>query len=341
MADAATIAERTGHGDAATRQRVVVVVGAGRSGTSALTRGIGALGVALGDNLKPGTRKNAKGFFEDEDFIAINYRLRDVFGFKRSGAGARRVPEDWFDRPEVAPIRAAAAEVIRTRFADTPLWGFKAGGVLSFLPFWERVFADTGQDPSYVLALRNPLSVARSRAKVSLRRGIQENSDLEFLARVVPYFRLAARHPLAVVDYDRLLADAGAELRRVAGLLDLPLTTAVESQVEAYAGEFLSPELRHHATTEAELRADPRLNPLARDAYLLLAAVARGAEGLDSEAFWDAWARIERAHAEMAPVLRHIDALEAEIRRSRQGVLGFPLLLRDLLRKRRERTKAG
>ncbi len=61
---------------------VIAVVGAGRSGTSATARAVGALGVELGDRLKPGTRKNAKGFFEDEDLLDINYRLRDHFGIK-------------------------------------------------------------------------------------------------------------------------------------------------------------------------------------------------------------------------------------------------------------------
>ena len=46
-------------------QKVVIVVGAGRSGTSTITRGLSALGIELGDNLKPGSAKNPKGFFED------------------------------------------------------------------------------------------------------------------------------------------------------------------------------------------------------------------------------------------------------------------------------------
>lgn len=330
------MSEQQHNGDGRPRQRVVVVVGAGRSGTSALTRGIGALGVELGDRLKPGTRKNAKGFFEDQDFIDINYRLRDAFGIKRSGAGVSVVPPERFEADDVAPIFDDAVALIRRRFADVDPWGFKAGGVLSFLPFWERVFEEAGQRPHYVLALRNPLSVARSRAKVSLRRGIQENSDLEFLARVVPYFSRAARHPLAIVDYDRLMRDAKGELLRVAGALALPVTAEVEAEVDRYAGEFLSGELRHHSFGENELRAHPRLNPLARDAYLALFRLASGETTLQSDDFRAEWARIERAHADLAPLLRHIDGLEAELRRQRTGVVGAMVLARDYLRKRRE-----
>ena len=59
-------------------QKVVVVVGAGRSGTSTITRGLSALGIELGNNLKPGSAKNPKGFFEDLDILKIN---RDISTF--------------------------------------------------------------------------------------------------------------------------------------------------------------------------------------------------------------------------------------------------------------------
>ena len=44
----------------------VVVLGAGRSGTSAITRALQAIGVDLGDDLRPGGGKNPTGFFEDQ-----------------------------------------------------------------------------------------------------------------------------------------------------------------------------------------------------------------------------------------------------------------------------------
>ena len=51
------------------------------------------------------------------------------------------------------------------------------------------VFHSLDLDVRYVLAVRNPLSVARSRAKLNPQRGTQEKSDLEWLVNVVPYFR--------------------------------------------------------------------------------------------------------------------------------------------------------
>ena len=312
---------------------MILVDGAGRSGTSAATRGIQALGVDLGGRLKPGNSKNAKGFFEDQDLILINYRLREALGLKRSGAMVSILPPERFEIVEVQPILEDAVRLIRERFGRCPVWGFKGGGVLSLLPFWERVFEATEQSVSYVLALRNPLSVAQSRTKVSLRRGIQENSDLEFLARVVPYFRRAAQGKLSVLEYDLLLANPRAELRRVAGELDLPLNEETDAALNAYATEFLSPELRHHSFNEDDFFKHPRLNPLARDAYLALRRLATGEWSLASDAFWNEWTRIEAAHAAMAPALRHIDALEVELRQSLRGPAGAFVYASQLLRK--------
>lgn len=312
-------------------QRAVVVVGAGRSGTSAVTRGVAALGVDLGNNLKGGTAKNPKGFFEDHDLIQLNYDLRRAFGFKRSGAGVSRLSPEAVEEADLDPLVERAVATIGERFGDSPVWGFKAGGVLSFLPFWERVFARLGCEPSYVMALRNPVSVAKSRAKASLRRGAQENSDLEILARVVPNFRRAARQPLAVVDYDRLLADAKGEFTRVAHTLGLPVTHEVERGLDAYAEDFVSQDLRRNHASEEELRAHPRLSPLTRDAYLALRRLASGEETLEAPSFWAEWDRIDRCHADMAPTLRHIDALEAELN---SGSVGAVRAARNFLRKK-------
>jgi hypothetical protein len=302
--------------------RVIVVVGAGRSGTSALTRGIGALGVELGNNLRRPSGKNPRGFYEDRDLTRVNHGLRDVFGCRRSAAGVAPIAAPRFDAPAVDSLADEAAALIRRRFGACPLWGFKAGGVLNFLPFWEDVFSRAGMRPSYVLAVRNPVSVARSRARLDRQRGTQQNCDLEFLTRVVPYFRRAAHHPVSVVDYDRLMADAKGELLRVADELDIPVTSATARALETYAEGFLTARLQHARSGEQDLDTHPTLSPLARDTYRVLHGTAgAGGPGLADPAFWREWARCEAAYAAMVPLLHHIDDLDTQARRSVTGVM--------------------
>src|SRR5215470_11882242 len=161
------------------RQRFIVVLGAGRSGTSAITRGLQALGVELGDQLRPAGGKNPTGFFEDESLMTINKRLRKALGLRVESVSLIE-PHHW-QLPAVRALQQVAIETIRRRFHHYSLWGYKYAGTLRLLPFWRTVYHALDLDVRYVMAVRNPMSVARSRAKLNPYCGTQEQSDLEWL----------------------------------------------------------------------------------------------------------------------------------------------------------------
>jgi hypothetical protein len=299
--------------------RAIFVVGAGRSGTSAITRGLQALGVELGDRLKAPTGKNPTGFFEDRELLDVAKRARRALGL-RTESVTLVAPETWRETDLEALEREAAASM-RRRFGSAPVWGFKYAQTLRLLPFWEEVFERAGLDARFVLAARNPLSVARSRAALDADRGVQEKSDLEWLVNVVPYFRRMAQRPFVVVDYDLLMDDPVGQLERLARRLELPLDAAAQAGIRAYAESFLDPERRHTRFGVADLEKDERVNPLVRQAYPWLHRLARDELGADSAELWQAWAQIESALAAMAPLLRHLDRLQAELARRRWSPL--------------------
>src|SRR5262249_43050117 len=154
------------------------------------------------------------------------------------------------------------------------LWGYKFAGTLRLLPFWRTVFASLDLDVRYVMAIRNPLSVARSRAKLNPYRGTQEQSDLEWLVNVVPYFREVKERPFVVVDYDLVIPAPTAQLERVATTLGLPITTTIKAAIQAYADQYFNPGLRHSYFTIADLDQNSRVNRLTRDAYQWLYRLA-------------------------------------------------------------------
>jgi hypothetical protein len=308
------LSDRQQHDRGEARHRVAVVVGPGRSGTSATTGALRALSVDLGNRLKPALRKNAKGFFEDLDLLAINYRLHETLGLRPNGSSLSPIDPGRWHEPALAALRREAVQLIRLRFGASPLWGFKCGGVLRVLPFWEDVLRDLDLDIVYVVAIRNPLSVAASRAKLDVFRGVQEKSDLELLAQIVPYFRRVLARPFVVVDYDRMIADADREIRRMAQHLQVDISPEVEQQIRTYAASFLTSELRHHSTTLSDLAESAGVNPLTRDAYLLLLRLASDSVDSRSTDFEAEWRRIEAGFSDMAPLLRHIDHLEDQLR---------------------------
>jgi hypothetical protein len=302
------------------KQCVVVVLGVGRSGTSAVTRGLQALGVELGDRLRPAGGKNPTGFFEDENLLEINRRLRKALGIKAESVTLIE-PQQW-RTPAVQALQQEAIEDIRSRFGRSPLWGYKYARTLRLLPFWRAVFHALELDVRYVMALRNPLSVARSRAKLDPLRGVQEKSDLEWLVNVVPYFREVKERPFVVVDYDLLIANPITQLERMATQLDLPKTAQMQTEIETYAKQFLNPALQHSRFAIADLDRAQRVNSFTRDAYLLLYRLATDELSTDAQEFWQGWSKIEDALTGLAPMLRYLDQLEAELRQARRSLLG-------------------
>lgn len=307
--------------DGACYPTAIVVVGVGRSGTSAITRGVQALGVELGDHLRPAGGKNPTGFFEDQDLLAINRRLKRLLHIR--GDSVRLIENHEWQTPAIRSLQREAAETVRRRFGQYPRWGYKYARTLRLLPFWREVFATVHLDVRYVVALRNPLSVARSRAKLDPQRGTQEQSDLEWLVNVVPYFRELRRRPFVVVDYDLVLADPGQQLRRIAAALALPVTAQIDGAIEAYAQQFLRPGMRHSVFSDRDLQG--RVNQLTTAAYLWLRRLATDEGDVSDPHQWSEWEDIERRLAAMAPVLCHLDRVQAELRRAQWNPLG-PLL---------------
>jgi hypothetical protein len=323
---ASSASRATGNGTTAARQRAVLVLGAGRSGTSVVTRAIQAVGVELGNDFKPPSRKNPSGFFEDAALLRLSKKLRRALGLRPDSL--RLLDDEVWSGPVVAPFYPQFADTIRARFGQAPVWGFKYARTMRLLPFWVRLFQQMDIEPSYVMPVRNPLSVARSRARLDAHRGSQANSDLEWLVNVVPYFELVRPAPLVVIDYDRLMAEPMAQLERLAQRLQLPLTPVVRDGMETFASGFLRPGLKHTHFSIAALQQDSSVNPLLRQAYVLLDRLAVDAMDSTSQVLWDEWRGIKAGVEALGPVLARLDILEHDLRRAQWNPLSpFPALL--------------
>ena len=125
-----------------------------------------------------------------------------------------------------------------------------------------------------------------------------------------------------VVEYDLLMEDPRAQLARMAERLSIPMGTTAQQGVEAFVSEFLKPGMRHTQFVDDDLDRDPRLNPLVRVAYRWLRRLATDQIAADDPDLWRDWARIEAQLDASAPLLRHVDYLESELRRGRGGRLG-------------------
>ena len=264
--------------------RLVVVIGMHRSGTSLVTRGLRALGVHLGDNLSvEASPDNAKGHWEDRDILDFNERLMDSLALQWDVVG--EADETAMGAPSLGPLVYEAATLLATKLADRSPWAFKDPRTARLWPFWRRVLAESpGVQADFVWVVRHPLPVAQSLAR---RDGFSPlKSNLLWLSHnLIPFDDIAAnRH--VVVDYDRMLGNPGAELQRMADLLDLGSDD--EAAFEEFAEIFVDPGLRHFQWRK-EADAGAGLELVAINAYKALLRVASGELGLGDRRFLRQW----------------------------------------------------
>jgi hypothetical protein len=262
--------------------RAIVVLGMHRSGTSAVARGLQALGVYLGDDFLDAQPENPTGYWEDRGIVELNERALKTLhlGWDSIAPIERRQFGGW----SMWRLRREARRYLRRHFTPAPLWGFKDPRTIRLLPFWSTVLNECDIDGAYLLAIRNPSSVA---ASLHARQGTDvEMAQRLWLVNVVPFLDEIGGKPLVVVDYDRLMLDPRGQLERVARGLGVNDFAALD--VERFANEFLDARLRHTVFSLDEIDATSEPGRLTRDAYGLLYELADDRRKADSN-FWAAW----------------------------------------------------
>ena len=204
---------------------------------------------------------------------------------------------------------------------------------MRLLPFWVRLFEQMDISPSYVMPVRNPLSVARSRAKLDSHRGDQQNSDLEWLVNVIPYFGLLRGRTLVVVDYDKLMGEPVGQLERMTVRLDLPLNDKTREEIESFATSFLKRGLQHTQFSIDDLKNADTINVLVRNAYAWLDQLASDDIQPTADALWVAWDGINSDVHALAPIFDRMDTLNRKLRYAQWNPLSVIPAVRDLARR--------
>ncbi len=291
-----------------TGQRVVVLLGMHRSGTSPITRGLKALGVELGEDLLPAAPENPTGFWENAALYEINERL--LLSIGRVWHNVAPIRSEIWNLPEMRAFKLEAVETLRTRFGNSLLWGFKDPRTARLLPFWQDIFKYLGIAESYVLIIRNPMSVARS-LKVRNQFAL-EKSYLLWLEHSVEAYTHTCGMPRVVVDYDALMAHPAEQLRRIAERLALPLDPAVEDAIKDYSYGFLDSRLRHSAFEPTDIYLDSHAPDLVSNTYDVLRQVALDQLDADSKEVQSALSSARSGLEGFSPFFLYSDLLEAE-----------------------------
>ena len=182
----------------------VYVVGMHRSGTSALTGLLGALGLTLppeGDLLAD--QPDNPNHYESRSLLALNDRLLCAAGCTWD-APMPLLP-GWDQAPRVAAFDDEARATLSEVFPGpgSPVW--KDPRLCHLLPYWRRIVT---RPQAAVLVWRRPEAVARS---VVRRNGTTRSAALALWERsTADALAGVAGLPVRVVSHDGLLADPAA-----------------------------------------------------------------------------------------------------------------------------------
>ncbi len=308
---------------AAKSRTVVDVLGAPHSGTSAITQALECLGVDLGkpENHRPPDPTNPKGVWED--LLIIDLCARGLASFNLPWYGLQLFNKEDWNTPKGRDFLAEATDIVNRRIAETAngIWGCKNPQMGRTIWIWMQAFEQARCRDCYVIALRNPLSIAASVIKGSPHFGVGSSPThlhLMWLVYQVGAMEVAmAGKPAVVVDFDRVMANPGANLERMSATLNLPIPREKKNMLDAYGKEFLDQGLRHTTFTISDLTADPRVPALVIKAYEVLSDVASDKLPLQSQEFRQRWGAIVAETMKQNSIFRLIDQMDNRLVRSR------------------------
>jgi len=239
--------------DASSRsaKTAVLVLGAPRSGTSALSHMLSELGVYFGDErdfLDPLIHDHNPVFFELKRLNAVNERVLSELGheygafdyFPAANEGAQEYS---------AELLADARDLILRELGGRRLIGLKDPRFCFTLPFWRQVLSQLDYDIRPVLTVRPELAIVQSNEKVNKSHPPPYSRRLTWVSTGAAATNLIGED-FAPIAYDHLIEAPDAVAARLAVWLGLPAAKA------ARATKVIRREFRHETAAGEQPDAD-------------------------------------------------------------------------------------
>lgn len=245
-------------------QRLLLVLGMHRSGTSALAGLLAGDGVQLPAGSPPADPFNPRGYWEPLQLLACHNTLLEE-------AGGR------WDDPRHAPLSPSPGRLQQLALAiaaDFPGDGSAAVALVKdprqcrLQPLWNTLIAQRGLDAAVVLLHRHPLAVARS---LQRRDGLPaDRALLLWLQHLLEAERHSRHLPRLRCSYTQLLAAPAAVVQACRSLV--PGLAPLEPEALAALQQRVDPSLNHGDDPVAEAAATaPDLLALALEVQAALA----------------------------------------------------------------------
>ncbi|MGO8945310.1 MAG: hypothetical protein ACLQJ7_16770, partial [Syntrophobacteraceae bacterium] len=249
------------------KNRVAVILGMHRCGTSLLANMLNEIGVDLGTDLMEPDEWNEAGYWENNGILKRHERLLQALEPARDmNRLTLLLPEGWLQKPEVISIKDEIRDFVGSQIARTErMWGFKDPRTAVLLPMWNEIFEELDVEPVFMLSVRHPGAVSASLRKrnsmsYSHSQALWLKTNLDALAFTAGKLRV-------VVDYARWFQYGMEQAKSVIDALDPHWEVGIE-KLENALQSVVRTDLNHYA-----VQFEPS-KPLAERLYSLLAEAA-------------------------------------------------------------------
>lgn len=247
----------------------LVIIGMGRSGTSAVASGLIQLGAFGGEEkarLK-GDRGNPDGYFELGPFADLNDQIRSSLGMKYNIC--QNCPEDWESYENIEAHLSELVELLGSTFNGHQRWLLKDPRISLLMPVYKEAFRRLKLKPTFIICVRNPLD---SSASFSKKFGLPETWALAmWLQHTLTALKETEGSPFHVIPYESFLESPTETLGKVvAGVKGWKPTDSAWGQVAQ-----LPRQDWNHGEGTQDLLADLR-PAIIRESYDLCLRISKG-----------------------------------------------------------------
>ena len=284
-------------------RQLVLVVGAGRSGTS-LTSGVfSQLGFRVPQPEVQANDTNPRGFGEPR--WVVNFHARLMRQRKVGLFDAR--PAAWGATTAAAEAENVAAELrewLRGEFAQSSRVVVKDPRTVWFLPLWTSCADELDLSTFYVTTLRHPTEVLRSIRTTAGHRQTEASRAAWWICTMLNVEHATRAGRRAFLLYDDLLTGWEEQLRRVERTTGLPLLSVADAESRRAVDEFIDPSLRRVARGWDDVDVFPSLQKLADVVWEQLVSLTRD-DGKDQAI----WARLDGLHEDYERMYAEAEAM--------------------------------
>lgn len=261
-------------------RQLVVVLGAGRSGTS-LTAGVfSELGFWVPQPEVEANATNPRGFGEPRWVVNFHAKLMARYGVDLFDArpGAWAAAEQVMQEPvELGYLR----NWLTWEFDDHDRVVVKDPRTGWFLPMWTDRIAALELNAAFVMPLRHPTEVLSSVRTTAGRRHTEATRAAWWVNMMLHIEQLTRTSRRAFISYDGLLADWRTEVGHVEESVGLPVLSQADDAARSGVDRLVDPSLRRSARGWAAVEVPRVVEDLAERVWDQLSAMT--APGGDDE----------------------------------------------------------